>query len=137
MTHPTLRWLAVLLSFTFLAAACGGETSSEDDDTDTTTPDDTPPDDSTPDDTTPDSTPGGEGNFYEDPRGGIFAEFQQTFDRSDDPFAQMGTVCVAPAAAPSRDSVASSTRFGCSSSTRACGALWQTARSLPSSAGSC
>ena len=107
MTHPTLRWLAVLLSFTFLAAACGGETSSEDDDTDTstpddTTPDDTTPDDSTPDDTTPDSTPGGEGNFYEDPRGGVFSEFQQTFDRSDDPFAQMGTVCVAHDAAPDR-----------------------------------
>lgn len=111
MTHRTLRWLAVLLSFTFLAAACGGETSSDDDasTTDDVTTDDDMSDgttdevtddmsddatDDTTDETTDDGT-GGDANIYEDPRGGIFSEFQQTFDRGDDPFAQMGSVCVA------------------------------------------
>ena len=57
MKHRPLRWLAVLLAFTFLAAACGGETSSDDEvDTTDSSPDDSTPDDTTPDDTTPDDT---------------------------------------------------------------------------------
>ena len=96
MKYRTLRWLAIVLSFTFLAAACGGETSSESDDGDSS---DSTPDDTTPDDTTPDDT---EVNIYEDPRGGVFLEFQQTFDRGDDPFAQIDAVCVAHDAAADR-----------------------------------
>jgi len=108
MTHRTLRWLSVLLAFTFLAASCGGETSSDDadttDTTDDSTPDDSTPDDSTPDDSTPDepAPDDGEPNIYEDPRGGIFAEFQQTYDRGSHPFTQVDAVCLAHDPAPDR-----------------------------------
>lgn len=34
-------------------------------------------------------------NIYDDPRGGIFSEFQQGFDRADHPFTQVEHFCVA------------------------------------------
>ena len=33
-------------------------------------------------------------NIYEDPRGGIFLEFQQGFDRGDHPFMQVDSFCL-------------------------------------------
>jgi len=110
MKHRPLRWLAVLLAFTFLAAACGGETSS-DDEVDTTdsspddsTPDDTTPDDTTPDDTTPDDTTPDDGtpNIFQDARGGVFSDFQESYDRGDHPFTQIDSICLPHDAASDR-----------------------------------
>ncbi len=98
------RWLAVLLAVAFFASACGGETSDDSaDDTgdDATsadsddTADSTDDSDDTGDDSgdAPTETTGADGsedvdsempeddeaagpNIYEDPRGGIFLEFQ-------------------------------------------------------------
>ena len=41
-------------------------------------------------------------NIYQDPRGGIFAEFQATMDRGDHPFMQIDQFCVAHDPAPDR-----------------------------------
>ncbi|MYB04580.1 MAG: ABC transporter substrate-binding protein [Acidimicrobiaceae bacterium] len=41
-------------------------------------------------------------NIYEDPRGGIFAEYQATMDRGDHPFMQIDQFCVAHDPAPDR-----------------------------------
>ncbi|MDW3217459.1 MAG: ABC transporter substrate-binding protein [Acidimicrobiales bacterium] len=123
MSTRTTRWLAILLAFTFLAAACGGESSDGDGDAsvdgtgddsgddsgddgtgtgDDGTGDDGTGDDGTGDDGTGDDGSSGEPNFYEDPRGGVFDEFQQTYDRSDDPFTQIDAVCLPHDAASDR-----------------------------------
>ena len=121
MHNLRFRWLAVLLAFLFFAAACGGETTGDSgDDGDTAeqgddSGDDAPETDATDDDAddapeadathddaaeeTGDNMPEDEGvaapNIYEDPRGGVFAEFQQGFDRGDRPFAQYDAFCAA------------------------------------------
>ena len=41
-------------------------------------------------------------NIYDDPRDGIFDEFQATFDRGDNPFAQLDAFCHAHDPAPDR-----------------------------------
>ena len=41
-------------------------------------------------------------NIFDDPRDGIFDEFQATFDRGDDPFAQLDAFCHAHDPAPDR-----------------------------------
>ena len=41
-------------------------------------------------------------NIYEDPRGGIFAQYQATMDRGDHPFMQIDQFCVAHDPAPNR-----------------------------------
>ena len=41
-------------------------------------------------------------NIYDDPRGGIFAEYQASMDRGDHPFMQVDQFCVAHDAAPDR-----------------------------------
>ena len=41
-------------------------------------------------------------NIYEDPRGGIFAQYQATMDRGDHPFMQIDQFCVAHDPAPDR-----------------------------------
>ena len=46
-------------------------------------------------------------NIFEDPRGGIFAEFQATMDRGDHPFMQVDSFCTAHA--PAADRVATDT----------------------------
>ncbi len=124
MHNLRFRWLAVLLAFLFFAAACGGETTGDssddgddgdtaeqaddsgDDAPETTTGDDADGDDA-PETTTGDDAAEETGddmpedeevagpNIYEDPRGGIFLEFQQGFDRGDHPFAQYDSFCVA------------------------------------------
>ncbi|MYI57307.1 MAG: ABC transporter substrate-binding protein [Acidimicrobiaceae bacterium] len=123
MHNLRFRWLAILLAFTFFAAACGGETTGDsgddggddapetttgddggDDAPETTTGDDggddapeTTAGDDTGDDAPDDEMPTEEAagpNIYEDPRGGIFADFQQGFDRGDHPFAQHDVFCV-------------------------------------------
>ncbi len=112
------RWPALLLAFAFFAAACGGETTddSSDPDDDTAEQSDNADDDSGNDgnnaddsddapgesagdgsDQADDSMPGDEEagpDVYEDPRGGIFLEFQQGFDRSDHPFTRHDTFCL-------------------------------------------
>ncbi len=122
MHNLRFRWLAILLAFAFFAAACGGETTDDssddaddgdtaeqgddsgDDAPETTTGDDSgddAPETTTGDDAaeeTGDDMPEEEEvagpNIYEDPRGGIFLEFQQGFDRGDHPFAQYDSFCV-------------------------------------------
>ena len=122
MHNLRFRWLAVLLAFLFFAAACGGETtgdSSDDaddgdsaaqDDSGDDAPETTTGDDADGDDA-PETTAGDDAaedtgddmaeeeeaagpNIYEDPRGGVFLEFQQGFDRGDHPFAQVDHFCL-------------------------------------------
>ena len=119
MHRVSFRWLAVLLAFLFFAAACGGETtggSSEEGTTVQNDPGQDAPDTTAPDDAgggdAPETTAGDGGdmaddmaevtedaeaagpNIYEDPRGGVFAEFQQGFDRGDHPFMQIDHFCL-------------------------------------------
>ncbi len=122
MHNLRFRWLAVLLAFLFFAAACGGETtgdSSDDaddgdsaaqDDSGDDAPETTTGDDADGDDA-PETTAGDDAaedtgddmaeeeevagpNIYEDPRGGVFLEFQQGFDRGDHPFMQVDHFCL-------------------------------------------
>ena len=69
-------------------------------------PDTTEPADSgeapAPDTTEPAEPEGPTPNIYEDPRGGIFAEFQATMDRGDHPFMQIDEFCRAHDPAPNR-----------------------------------
>ncbi len=116
MNSRRFSWLAVLLAFAFFAAACGGETtddSSDDVDDDAAEQGDDSGDDAP--ETTAGNDSGGDAtetttgddsgeempepeaagpNIYEDPRGGIFAEFQQGFDRGDHPFMQHDRFCL-------------------------------------------
>ena len=120
MHNRGFRWLAILLALAFFAAACGGETSDdstddaddgemteEGDDSGDDSGDDTGDDsgDDAPEETTGDDAPEetegempeeevADPNIYEDPRGGIFLEFQQSFDRGDHPFAQYDSFCL-------------------------------------------
>ena len=120
MNNRRFSWLAVLLAFVFFAAACGGETSDDsvddtgddgdrDDQSDdsTDTGDDSGDDgdqtgdagddtgDDAPEDTDDEMTEEEAGpNIYEDPRGGVFLEFQQGFDRGDHPFMQIDNFCL-------------------------------------------
>ncbi len=121
MNNRRFSWLAVVLAFVFFAAACGGETTDDSgddaDDGDTAVQGDDSGDEA------PETTTGDDGddapattagddaaaeagddmptddevaapNIYEDPRGGIFAEFQQGFDRGDHPFMQHDAFCL-------------------------------------------
>ena len=120
MNNRRFSWLAVLLAFVFFAAACGGETSDDsvddtgddgeradqgDDSTDTG--DDSGDDgddtgdagddtgDDAPEDADDEMTEEEAGpNIYDDPRGGVFLEFQQGFDRGDHPFMQVDNFCL-------------------------------------------
>ena len=117
MHNLWFRWLAVLLAFVFFAAACGGETTDDsgDDADDAAEQGDDSGDDSGDDtgDDAPEETTGDDApeetdddmedeemeeeagpNIYEDPRGGIFLEFQQGFDRGDHPFMQYDSFCL-------------------------------------------
>ena len=106
------RWAVLLFVFALFATACGGEVSDSADDGDATAADESPADDAT--DTADDSDDGGGSddatgsddadepatepdeplpNFYNDPRGGIFVDFQESFDRSDHPFTQINAFC--------------------------------------------
>ena len=89
--------------------------AAPDEGTTTTEPDDEPeapaatePDtaDEAPDTTEPDTTDEAPAapppNIFEDPRGGIFAEFQATMDRGDHPFMQIDSFCTAHAPAADR-----------------------------------
>ena len=70
----------------------------------TTEPDDTEEAEA-PEETTTTEPPEPEGpppNIYNDPRGGIFAEYQATMDRGDHPFMQIDQFCVAHDPAPNR-----------------------------------
>ncbi len=97
MHNRRSRWLAILLAFVFFAAACGGETSDDsgarrdwrrpgDDAGDDSGDDASGETDETEDEAGP--------NIYEDPRGGIFLEFQQGFDRAGHPFMQVDHFCL-------------------------------------------
>jgi hypothetical protein len=109
--------IPVLLAFSMVAAACGGDDGDADPDETTTTAGDattttagdattTTAGDATTttagDATTTTAGDGGStttaadaGEFYVDPRGGLHAEFQQTFDRSTDPFSSVDEFCQA------------------------------------------
>ena len=130
MHNRRSRWLAILLAFVFFAAACGGETSddsgdgsggdapsSDRDDSGVSGDDsaevpeetgDDPGDDAgddSGDDASGETDETGEvagPNIYEDPRGGIFLEFQQGFDRADHPFMQYDRFCLPHEAAADR-----------------------------------
>ena len=122
--------LVLLLAVALLAAACGGEVTDSDsgdsaapaaatpDEPATTEPDDTAatpaePATTEPDDTAatpaepattePDAEPeGSPPNIYDDPRDGLFDEFQSTMDRGDHPFMQLDAFCHAHDPAPNR-----------------------------------
>ncbi|NDH24597.1 MAG: hypothetical protein EBY49_11805, partial [Actinobacteria bacterium] len=102
-------WVWLLLVFALLATACGGEVDEAADDGDETEAvDDAPAEDNeteadepepeTEEDSGTTETEDGP-NTYDDPRGGIFAEFQAGFDRGDHPFTQLDAFCVAHDAA--------------------------------------
>jgi hypothetical protein len=88
--HRRIRRFAVLLvALSLLAAACGDDDDSgggeaEDGGSSTTV-----------ESTSETTTTLAEGEFYEDPRGGLHDEFQQTFDRSTDPFSAVDEFCTA------------------------------------------
>jgi hypothetical protein len=80
--------IPVLLAFSMVVAACGddgGEDAEPDDETTTTSPEDDGDGETT---TTLDPDA-----FYVDPRGGLHAEFQETFDRTTDPFSSLDEFC--------------------------------------------
>ncbi|MYH93789.1 MAG: hypothetical protein F4126_08720, partial [Acidimicrobiaceae bacterium] len=115
--------LAAVVILAFLAAACGGEvsvevTASDDDgeaapttqapeaEPETTEPDTTQPDEEPETETAapePDEEPEGPPpNIFDDPRDGIFDEFQATYDRGDNPFTQLDAFCHTHDPAPDR-----------------------------------
>ena len=82
-------------------AAATTEPSDTDDAAATTEPSDT--DDAAATTEPGDDAPAGPPpNIYEDPRGGIFAEFQATMDRGDHPFMQIDQFCLSHPAAVDR-----------------------------------
>lgn len=115
MKKPKYQFLAVLLVMTFIASACSGEATNNSDtnpnNTQSVTPETTAPTDdnsanatettipevdpsATSDQSAVDDNQPPQPNIYQDPRGGIFAEFQQEFDRGDHPFTQYDTFCL-------------------------------------------
>jgi len=123
--RPLLCWSVLVVVLALLASACGGEVTDDtatdgddaadsadsggdgddtsDDGGDMASGDDAGSDvaddgDSAADDMADDAGP----NIYDDPRGGIFAEFQATFDRGDHPFQQVEAVCLAHPEAENR-----------------------------------
>lgn len=115
------RWLLPLVAIAVFASACAGETTTNPSETPTTT---TPPNNEDQEPTTdspgtedptpatdidqpseedplptpsedPTNQPQTGPNIYEDPRGNIFLEFQQTYDRGNHPFTQVDTFCLA------------------------------------------
>ena len=112
-----------MLGFTMVAAACSGETTSNDDDAGIEVTTDEQVDDGATDDPGADDPetagdsgaddpgeaagddPGAEAMepiFAEDPYGGIFADFQASYDRGTDPFSSLDTFCAAHDAAEGR-----------------------------------
>lgn len=129
MHNQGFRWLVLLLAFAFVVGACGGEVT--DDTSEAPEPSDSPTStvaDNTTDtaassgdtadtsadsaDTSNDATADNaatdnaneesSANIYEDPRGGIFLEFQQGYDRGDHPFTQIDSFCLPHEAAVNR-----------------------------------
>ncbi|MEM9465798.1 MAG: hypothetical protein AAGA90_10520 [Actinomycetota bacterium] len=119
-TTRTNRWFVLLFVFALFATACGGEVddaADDNDDADTVSgaddsddgggeddaagDDDDAADDADDDATGDDEATGDDDdaadeplpNFYDDPRGGIFVDFQEGFDRGDHPFTQINTFC--------------------------------------------
>jgi len=98
--------LATGLAFALIATACGGEVTDNADDvvvgsdpsTTTTTTAASTGEGAT--STVPDEPSGP--NIYEDPRGGIFADFQAGYDRGDNPFSQIDSFCTSTESAPDR-----------------------------------
>ena len=117
MQKLLIKCVTMMLAVAFFATACAGEstnngntdngntrtsapnevstneTNSAADPSSETTAD---PETATPTDPPTASNNGGDPqpNIYQDPRGGIFAEFQQSFDRSDHPFTQTDHLCL-------------------------------------------
>jgi len=103
-SHARFRLVGLLLLvLALVASACGGEVAedagsdSSGNDTATTAPAAT--DESGSDDA---SGADGDSNTYDDPRGGVFAEFQAGFDRGDHPFMQLDEFCSSHDAASDR-----------------------------------
>lgn len=96
------RLLGALSVAALIAVGCSGESDSNGTsaDTGTDTADTTADTAGDPGDTTdtaetgePTDTGGGSGEIWDDPRGGIFADFQAQFDRSH-PFQSLDTFCL-------------------------------------------
>ena len=106
-TEPADADEATATATTEPADADEAPATTEPDDTDeapapaTTEPDDTDeaPATTEPADTEPAGPPP---NIYQDPRGGIFADYQASMDRGDHPFMQIDQFCVAHDPAPDR-----------------------------------
>ncbi len=112
-----LRVISAVLVITALGAgACGGETAEDSSSSPDTTVDTATTTTTTiePDDTTTTTEPGGTTtttepddptpatNIHDDPRDGVFDDFQATFDRSDHPFTQLDALCHPHPAAENR-----------------------------------
>jgi hypothetical protein len=116
----TRRLVAACAAFVFVATACSGEATESEptggstastepsEPTDPPDPDTSDPVTSDPEATTPPSEPSdsepesGGGDAFDDPRGGIFAEFQQGFDRSH-PFQSLDAFCLPHEEAANRE----------------------------------
>ncbi len=97
LRSPLVRRIAVLVALVLLAASCSGESSDDasGDTEDVAAGTDTGGTDTGGTDTGGTDTGGtdtGGGEVYEDPRGGVFADFQTGFDRSH-PFGGLDTFC--------------------------------------------
>ena len=95
---------ATTTTVTSTTATDDGEPADSDASSDETT-DDAPAEDEAP--AEPEEPAGPPPNIYEDPRGGIFAEYQASMDRGDHPFMQIDQFCVAHD--PASDRVATDT----------------------------
>lgn len=121
--------IALLIASGLVAGACGGETTDDDSgaaapttapavteapdaDSDSDEPDEPDGDSGSSTPAEPESTEvpaestdepeGPPPNIYDDPRGGVFDEFQSAFDRGDHPFTQLETFCRSHPAAENR-----------------------------------
>lgn len=121
MRHTVLvRLLLTLAVFSLVAAACSGEsTSTQDDEVVADNGGDSGEDDNgegdngegdaedaAPEETTPpeeaDESAAAEPLFAEDPYGGAFADYQASYDRSQDPFSSLDALCLEHPAAEGR-----------------------------------
>ena len=104
MTARLRYVLALVVCMAFLAAACGGEvTESEGDDDGAAAPTTQAPEpEATTTTTEPEEPEGPPPNIFNDPRDGIFDEYQASMDRGDHPFMQVDEFCQAHETAPNR-----------------------------------
>ncbi len=101
LQRPIRGW-SIAVGLALLAAACGGEVNETTDDPVITEPANEETDIDPTDSVGSGGPVPGAPNIYDDPRGGIFADFQAGYDRGDHPFQQVDAVCLPHPAAADR-----------------------------------